>query len=93
MNQDASDLLRIMGETSRFRILRYLMDKPRNVSEIVRALRMKQSLVSHHLKILREYGLLEANRSGPFVHYSIKSPEVKKILLLAEEIVRKNKMT
>lgn len=92
MDRDASDLLRIMGEASRFRILRYLMDAPRNVSEIVRALDMKQSLVSHHLKVLREHGLLEAIRDGPFVRYSVRSPEVERIFLLVDEIVRKNKL-
>ena len=89
--RDASDLLRIMGEASRFRILRYLKDKPRNVSEIVRALRIRQSLVSHHLKVLREHGLLEAMRDGPFVCYSVSSPEVERIFLLADKIASKNR--
>lgn len=83
-------ILRIVGEPNRYRILQYLRGKPRNVSEIVRSLGPGQSLVSHHLKTLKECGLLEAIREGPFVRYSVSSKEVKNIFLLATEIVRKN---
>ena len=65
------------------------MGTPRNVSEIVRALGMQQSLVSHHLKVLREHGLLEANRQGPFVRYSVSCPEIEQIFFWTSEIVRK----
>jgi DNA-binding transcriptional ArsR family regulator len=54
---------------------------------------MQQSLASHHLKVLRESGLLEAIRDGPFVRYSVSSPEFKGIILLAGEIVGKNTST
>ncbi len=86
-----SETLRVMGEPSRFKILRYLTEAPRNVSEIVRALGMGQSLVSHHLKVLKEHGLLEANRQGPFVRYRVTHLEVKEIFLLAETLVKKLK--
>ena len=32
-----------------------------------------QSTVSHHLRVLREAGLVRADRSGTFVHYSLES--------------------
>lgn len=89
MEYDASDLLRTIGDPSRYRILRYLTESPRNVSEIVRAVGMQQSLVSHHLRILRERGLLEAVRNGAFVRYSLKNPEVNRIIILAEKFVGK----
>jgi len=31
-----------------------------------------QSTVSHHLRVLRETGLVRADRSGTFVHYSLE---------------------
>ncbi len=86
MDQRVCDLLKVIGEASRFRIMRYLADRPRNVSEIVRAVGLQQSLVSHHLKVLRDNGLLKAERKGPFVNYSVSCPETTQIFLLAEKI-------
>lgn len=86
VDQRVCNLLKVVGETSRFRILKYLADRPRNVSEIVRALGLQQSLVSHHLKVLRNHGLLKAERKGPFVKYSVSCPETTQIFLLAEKI-------
>ena len=90
MNQNICDILKVIGDPSRFKILQYLLEKPRNVSEIVRAVALQQSLVSHHLKILRKNGILSAMRDGPFIHYSIHGSEVKNIFQLAQDIVDKN---
>jgi len=90
LDWEVCDLLRVIGAPSRFRILQYLTDDSRNVSEIVRALGMRQSLVSHHLRVLRDRGLLDATRDGPFVRYSVSRPEIERIFLLAGEIASKN---
>jgi ArsR family transcriptional regulator len=52
---------------------------------------MKQSLVSHHLRVLKESGLVQAERKGPFVLYSIAKPEVHDLIALGAKIVRSNK--
>lgn len=90
LDQKTCGLLRIIGDPSRFKILQYLMDNPRNVSEIIRAVGMGQPLVSHHLKVLKTHGLLQAIRDGPFVRYSVSCPKIKRIFLLAGEIVRES---
>jgi len=84
------EVLKVIGDPSRYKILDHLLTEPRNVSEIVRAVGLQQSLVSHHLKILRKHGILKAMRDGPFIRYAMNSPEVKSIFDLAESIAKKN---
>ena len=90
IEQKMCELLKAMADSARFRILQYLNEKPRNVSEIVRTLSRQQSLVSHHLKVLRSNGLVETVRNGPFVQYSVSKPEIGRIMLLARKIVEEN---
>ena len=90
MDCGTCEILKVIGDPSRFKILEYLLDEPRNVSEIVREVGLQQSLVSHHLKILRKNGILKAMREGPFIRYTMNSLEVKSIFNLAENIARKN---
>lgn len=83
-------IFRALGDPSRFKVLMLVLEAPRNVTEIVHALGMKQSLVSHHLGVLRECGLLKAQRKGPFVLYQVsKVEEMRDLLEVAYSIVSK----
>ncbi|MGQ9655991.1 MAG: ArsR/SmtB family transcription factor [Thermodesulfobacteriota bacterium] len=84
--QSLAALFRAMGDLSRLKVLLYIMEGPRNVSEIVRFLEMKQSLVSHHLKILRQCGLVMARRNGPFVSYCLANERIAALVKLARDI-------
>ncbi|HDL00775.1 MAG TPA: transcriptional regulator [candidate division Zixibacteria bacterium] len=83
--EKAAYLLRTIGDQSRFKIISLLLDKPLHVSEIVRKVKLQQSLVSHHLKVLRELGILQSERKGPFIKYSVAKPEIVKIIMLAKQ--------
>ncbi len=86
-----AELFRIMGDRSRLSVLLCLSERSRNVSEIVRELNMKQSLVSHHLKVLREYGLVSTQRNSPFILYSASEPKLDRFISLAVEIVEQTR--
>jgi ArsR family transcriptional regulator len=64
-------ILRALGDEMRLRILRALFEKPRNVSELVNVLDVSQPDVSHHLRRLREAGLVEGKRTGRRICYEI----------------------
>jgi ArsR family transcriptional regulator len=64
-------ILRALGDEMRLRILRALFEKPRNVSELVNVLDVSQPDVSHHLRRLREAGLVEGKREGRRIRYEI----------------------
>ncbi len=73
-------MFRALGERSRLLILSELLDEPRHVGDLVRRTELGQSLVSHHLKVLREAGLVSACRRGPFVYYDLAGPHVRRML-------------
>ncbi len=86
-----AELFRIMGDRSRLSVLVCVSERSRNVSEIVRELGMKQSLVSHHLKVLRQYGLVTAKRNSPFVLYSAGEAKLEQLISLAVEIAEQTR--
>jgi len=63
--------LRALADHNRLRILDVLREGERCVCRLTEALELGQPLLSHHLKVLREAGLVSGRRDGRWVHYSI----------------------
>jgi len=66
-----AELLKVLADETRLAVLRQLLDGPRHVGEINEPLGLEQSLLSHHLRVLRDAGLVEAERDGKAVLYSL----------------------
>jgi len=64
-----ADLFRLMGDTSRLRIILTCLHTPINVSDIAEKLDLSQSLVSHHLRLLRAARIVRSERRGKQVFY------------------------
>ena len=67
-------LLKALADEKRLRILMQLADGERCVCDLTDALDTGQSLLSFHLRTLRDAGLVIDRRDGRWVHYSI-SPD------------------
>jgi ArsR family transcriptional regulator len=65
-----------------------LHNGPRNVTELATALAMPQPLVSRHLKILRDRGMVSAERIGPAVRYTLSDPRLIEALDLLRSALR-----
>jgi ArsR family transcriptional regulator len=63
---EASGLLRLLGDPLRLRLLRALSREPLNVSELTAVVGLAQSGVSRHLGLLRRAGLVVEERRGAF---------------------------
>ena len=60
-----------LADPSRIMILYELSSGPRNVTELCTNLNMSQPMTSRHLKVLRERGMVTAERQGTVVQYSL----------------------
>ncbi|HMQ35569.1 MAG TPA: metalloregulator ArsR/SmtB family transcription factor, partial [Chloroflexaceae bacterium] len=72
--QALSDDLSILGHPVRLQILDMLAQRDGQVCvcDLEGALPVKQPTVSHHLKLLREAGLIDAERRGLWAYYFVK---------------------
>ncbi|MBW4576491.1 MAG: metalloregulator ArsR/SmtB family transcription factor [Aphanothece sp. CMT-3BRIN-NPC111] len=63
--------LKVLADNTRLAVLELLMEEPKHVGELNAVLQVEQSLLSHHLKVLRDEGFVRATRDGKAVLYSL----------------------
>lgn len=64
-------LLKTLADETRLGVVRQLMGGAKYVGQINEKLRIEKSLLSHHLKLLRDAGIVEARRDGKAVLYRL----------------------
>lgn len=77
---EVAEILRLLGEPSRLRILLACLDAPGPVGELAERVGMGRSLVSHHLRVLRASRLLRSDRDGKHIVYSPADDRVRCIV-------------
>jgi DNA-binding transcriptional ArsR family regulator len=75
-----ADAMQALATPSRVLILAQLREGPRSVSELIAAVGMEQSAVSHQLKLLREIGLVVGERHGRRVVYTLYDDHVASLI-------------
>ncbi|MGH8615724.1 MAG: ArsR/SmtB family transcription factor [Gammaproteobacteria bacterium] len=70
-----ADKLKVLADPTRLHVVRELMSGPKSVGELNEQVAIEQSLLSHHLKVLRAAGVVQTQRAGKSVRYSL-APEV-----------------
>jgi DNA-binding transcriptional ArsR family regulator len=69
--KECAERLFALAAPERLRIVRFLRDGPRSAGEIADMLQTAPVNVSHHMKVLREAGLVESEKKGRYVMYSL----------------------
>lgn len=78
---EAAEILKALAHPVRLCIVRGLLEKEHcNVSYMQECLNLPQSTVSQHLQKLRSVGIVETDRNGLEVNYSIKDEKVRKLI-------------
>lgn len=77
---ESAEFFGVVADRSRRRVFGLLLEGERTVSDLVRSTRLRQPLVSHHLKVLRAAGLVATRKDGRFRYYRVSSPEVRGLL-------------
>ena len=74
--EQLAQILRLLGDETRLRILVLLSKHPLNVSELTSILGVAQSGVSRHLGHLRKLGLIQEQKAGVWTYYQLSGPEI-----------------
>lgn len=77
---EAALVLKTLGHPVRLRIAAGLAAEPACVHEIWECLGMPQAVVSQHLKIMKDNGLLVAHREGNRVRYFLREEYVQRLV-------------
>ena len=80
---DLSDFFKVMGDSTRIRLLWALEQAGMCVNDLAVLLDMTKSAVSHQLKILRTAKLVKAEKRGKNVYYSLADEHVQVVLDMA----------
>lgn len=81
---------RALGEPARLRLLKFLGDGERTVSECVEHVSLSQGRVSSHLACLASCGYVEVRREGRYAFYRIADPRVAQLVMLARALAADN---
>jgi len=83
-----SSICQAVNDPRRIQLLYALSESPTNVTTLARELEIPQSTVSRHLAILRQRGLVSAQRDGASVVYRLSNARVIQILDLMRQLMR-----
>jgi DNA-binding transcriptional ArsR family regulator len=63
--------LSALAAPERLKIIRFLREGPRNVTEIADMLKTPAVNVAHHMGVLRQAGIVRGRKEGRFVYYAL----------------------
>ena len=81
-------IFQTLSDYNRLVIIKFISDKETSVGEIVKTTQLSQPLVSHHLRVLKENGILETKRDGPYIYYSIRDKKILDAITMFAELFK-----
>jgi DNA-binding transcriptional ArsR family regulator len=85
-------IFQTLSDYNRLGIIRFICEKECSVGEIVKATKLSQPLVSHHLRVLKENKILETKRNGPFIYYYIRDKKILDAINLFSELFKDSEL-
>ncbi len=86
-----ADTFRILGDSTRVRILDALSRSELCVNDIARLLSLSESAVSHQLRLLRGVRLVKPRRSGRMIFYALDDHHIDRLFAQSLEHVQERK--
>ena len=83
-----AEVFKILSDPSRLKIIQALELEELCVCDIASLIGISQPSVSHHLKGLRQCGLVKFRKSGKMVLYSLKGGRVSALMAVARDYAR-----
>ena len=79
-----AEFLRCLGDKTRLRIVKALMEREKTVTQLVQELQSSQANISGHLKTLKDNGILKSRQHGKYVYYSLNDEDIQELLTYLE---------
>jgi ArsR family transcriptional regulator len=73
-------LFKALNDETRRGILELLKKRDMSAGEIAEQFNISKPSISHHLDLLKQAGLVVANKDGQFIHYSINTTVMDEML-------------
>ncbi len=82
----AVELFHALSDETRLALLDRLRDGEQCVCELTNAMKVAQSRLSFHLKVLKDAGLVEDRREGRWMYYSLSAEAIEELEGLVESL-------
>ena len=86
-----AEFFKILGDTTRTKILFALDTNEMCVCDIANVLNMSKSSISHQLGTLRRSGIVKCRKQGKEVYYMLDDDHVQKVFEIAKEHIEHKK--
>mgnify|MGYP001071330861 CR=1 FL=1 len=86
--EDQARFLRCIGEPTRLQILKLLARGERCVGELASVLDKEQSLISHHLRALKECNIVKERQEAQKVYYKLMDARLASLIINSEALMK-----
>ena len=90
-NESRARIVKAMAHPTRLFIVEQLAERPHCVCELTEMVGADISTVSKHLAILRNVGIVEAERDATRIYYSLRCPCVLSFFACVEEVLSRTR--
>jgi ArsR family transcriptional regulator len=84
--KDIAQIFKALGDETRIKIIEMLIGRELCVCDILDAFDKSQPVISHHLRTLKQAGLVNDTRDGKWVYYSLNPEAFESIDTLMQRI-------
>ena len=90
ISEAKAELFKALAHPARIRILEVLTDGARSVGEMQPMVGIESSHLSQQLAVLRRAGVVTSRKEGAAVIYSLRDPDVARLLAVAKRFLIKS---
>lgn len=88
--RDLIPILKALSDETRFRLLELLLAKNLCGKALAGSLGVSEAAVSQHLKVLKEAGLVEGEKRGYWMHYSVQQESLNQVIFELDRLARRS---
>lgn len=81
-------IFKALNDETRRAILNFLIEGPQNAGNIAKQFNMTKPSISHHLDLLKQSNLIQANKQGQFIYYSLSKSSFESLNTWFQEFTK-----